>query len=470
MHKSSALPTELTSLTLAQACSLLQKGAVSPVELTQACLRRIERLDPALNAFITKTPELATEQAQAAENEIRRGSWRGPLHGVPIALKDLVDTAGVKTTAASAVFEARVPQQDAEVVRRLRNAGAVLIGKTNLHEFAYGGSGMVSHFGVTRNPWSQEHITGGSSSGSAAAVAAGMSFGALGSDTAGSIRLPAALCGMVGLKPTYGLVSVRGVIPLAWSYDHLGPMARTVEDAAILLESIAGYDPDDVNSRELSVGQYREQLDGGLKGIRAGVAREFFFEDLDAEVQALIEGALKVVGELTSELREITVPVDNDRTVHVCEAWTYHASLVAEHADRYQPETLRRIRSGEGKPTEAYIQKQRELEMLRRSAGRIFEQLDVVITPTSPVPAPTISELQQNADDLRRRELILLRNTRPFNVLGLPAISIPCGFTRTGMPVGLQIAGAAGADGTVLRVAHAYEQATRWHERRPQFD
>jgi aspartyl-tRNA(Asn)/glutamyl-tRNA(Gln) amidotransferase subunit A len=247
-------------------------------------------------------------------------------------------------------------------------------------------------------------------------------------------------------------------------------MTRTVEDAAILLQAIAGYDPKDVDSREMAVADYGAGLDESTKAWRAGVARKFFFQELDAEVEALVEGALNVVASLTSGVQDITIPVDADRTVHVCEAWAYHQGLVAEAADKYQPETLRRIRRGEGVSAEAYIGKRRELETLRRSAKDLFADVDVVITPTSPVPAPTIAEMQKNPDDLRRRELILLRNTRPFNVLGLPTISVPCGFTRAGLPVGLQITGGPGADATVLSVAHAYEQATQWHKRLPKLD
>src|SRR6266852_3554860 len=261
-----------------------RKRSLSPVELTTDCLARIERLNPKLNAFITVTAESALAQARQAEAEIRRGNWRGPLHGIPLALKDLIDTAGVRTTAASSLFKDRIPAEDAEVVRRLREAGAVLLGKQNLHEFAYGGSSMISAFGEVRNAWNAEHVAGGSSGGPATSVAAGLGYGAIGTDTAGSVREPAALCGVVGLKPTYGRVSARGVIPLSISLDHVGPIARTVADVAVILQAIAGFDAKDKASVDVPVEDYVAGLHKNLKPLRIGVPRKFFFEDLDPEV------------------------------------------------------------------------------------------------------------------------------------------------------------------------------------------
>lgn len=456
---------ELCALTLTEAAALVADRSVSPVELTQACLQRIERIGPALNAFITVTRDTALEQARLAAREIASGRYRGPLHGIPVALKDLIDTAGARTTAASALFQERVPAEDAAVVRRLKVEGAVLLGKTNLHEFAYGGSGVVSYYGAARNPWVREHITGGSSSGSAAAVAAGMCFAALGSDTAGSIRLPAACCGIVGMKPTYGLVSARGVVPLSWSYDHVGPMTRSVRDAALVLQAIAGYDAGDSTSRELPESDYGEALDQDTHSLRLGIVRQFFFDDLEPEVAAAINNALQVLETLTSVLSDASMPIDTDRTVQAAEAYAYHSQFLPERAGLYQPETLRRIQRGESVTAREYILKRIELDHLRRAAADLFADYDLLVTPTSPVTAPALAELQANPDDLRRRELVLLRNTRPFNVLGLPAVSVPCGFTRAGLPIGLQIAGAPGDDARVLQLAHAYETATQWHKR-----
>src|SRR5271168_2233768 len=448
----------------------LRRREVSPVELTCKCLERIEKLNPALNAFITVTAESASAEARIAEDEIARGEWRGPLHGIPIALKDLIDTAGTRTTAASAVFEHRVPAEDAEVVRRLRRAGAVILGKNNLHEFAYGGSSLVSFFGDVHNPWDMGHIAGGSSGGAAAAVAAGLCYAAIGTDTAGSIREPAALCGCVGIKPTYGRVSTRGVIPLSWSLDHVGPLAATVGDAAVVLQAIAGYDPLDVGSVDAPVSDYVSGLSDEIKNLRIGVPRDYFLDELDDEIRAAVDQALVVIGTLVAEVRDLRIEVSSDRTVQAAESYAYHADKVAKSPELYQPETLRRIRSGEKISAGEYIQRRRELDLVRRRAFEFFADVDLLVTPTMPIPAPAIADLRKDADALRPAELKLLRNTRPFNVWGLPAISVPCGFTKSGLPIGLQIAGPQWREEFVLRVAWAYESATEWHKRHPAVD
>ena len=447
---------------------MLRKGSVSPVELTTDCLARVERLNPTLNAFITVMADSALAQAGQAEAEIGRGEWRGPLHGIPLGLKDLIDTAGVRTTAASALFKDRIPTRDAEIVRRLRNAGAVLLGKLNLHEIAYGGSSLVSYFGAVRNAWNSDHITGGSSGGSATAVAAGLCCGAMGTDTAGSVREPAALCGVVGLKPTYGRVSSRGVIPLSISYDHVGPIARTVADAAVMLQTVAGFDAEDKTSADIPTEDYLAGLTrDGLKGIKIGVPRKFFFDDLDPEVASAAGEALSTLAALGAEIKDVTLAVPTDRKLQNAESYTAHADGIARTPELYQPETLRRLRTGQ-KVSEAEVFECRcELQQARREIAQVFADLDVLVTPTTPVPAPTIAELQQNPDQLRPRELLLLRNTRPFSVWGLPAISTPCGFARAGLPLGLQVAGPHWGEARVLRVAHAYEQATVWHKREP---
>jgi aspartyl-tRNA(Asn)/glutamyl-tRNA(Gln) amidotransferase subunit A len=448
--------------TIVELAPRLRRKEISPVELTRACLERIEKLNPMLNAFITVTAESALAEAQVAEIEIARGEWRGPLHGIPIALKDLIDTAGTRTTAASALFQDRVPAEDAEVVQRLRRAGAVIMGKNNLHEFAYGGSSLVSFFGDVHNPWDTAHIAGGSSGGSAAAVAAGLCYAAIGTDTAGSIREPAALCGCVGIKPTYGRVSARGVIPLSWSLDHVGALAATVGDAAAVLQAIAGYDALDAGSADVPVADYVSGLRDGTKKLRVGIPREHFYEELDEEVSAAVEAALVVIGELVQDVHDIKIEVTTDRTVQAAESFAYHAGHVARTPERYQPETLRRIRSGENISAAEYIQRRRELDEERRRAHDFFAGVDLLVTPTMPIPAPAIADLKKDPDALRPAELKLLRNTRPFNVWGLPAISVPCGFTKSGLPIGLQIAGAHWREDLVLRLAHAYEQAVNF--------
>ncbi len=446
---------------------LLRKGSVSPVELTIACLARIEKLNPTLNAFITVTGESALAEARQAESEIRRGEWRGPLHGIPLALKDLIDTAGVLTTAASLMFKDRIPGEDAGVVRRLKAAGAVLLGKQNLHEFAYGGSSMVSAFGEVRNAWNEECITGGSSGGSATAVAAGMGYGAIGTDTAGSIREPGALCGVVGLKPTHGRVSARGVIPLSSSLDHVGPIGRTVADVATILAAIAGYDAGDTASANAPVEGYVAALRKNFQPLRVGVPRKFFFDDLDKEVASATAHALSGLATLGAEIRDIELQVSTDRTLQSGESYAFHAEFAARSPELYQPETLRRILTGKNVSAEALLECRRELERARREIASVFADVDVLVTPTTPISAPTIAELKQHPELLRPRELLLLRNTRPINVWGLPAISVPCGFTEGGLPIGLQIIGPHWGEARVLQVAYAYEQATAWHKRQP---
>jgi aspartyl-tRNA(Asn)/glutamyl-tRNA(Gln) amidotransferase subunit A len=451
------MPTDITGLTLAEASELVRSQSASPVELTRACLQQIEERDSEINAFITLTAHAALQEAWQAETDIRRGRWLGPLHGIPLAIKDLVDTAGVRTTAASAVYAERIPEHDAEVVRRLRNAGAVLLGKTNLHEFAFGGSGIISHVGPARNPRNPAHITGGSSSGSAAALAANFCYGALGTDTAGSIRLPASFCGIVGFKPTYGRVSARGVIPLSWSYDHVGPMARTVRDTAMLLQALAGYDAGDVASQQFPVPDYGFALQQDSRQLRVGVERQFFCADLDPEVAACFNDALRRVERVVAGLWEIAIAVDTDRTVAKAETWAYHRQLAHDNPEAYQPETLRRVRACGDIHTFEYIEARRSLERMRRTVPGIFQRVDLLLTPTVPVPPPSFAELGAKPDELRSRELVLLRNTRPFNVLGLPTISIPCGITRAGLPVGLQISGRPWDEASVFCLAQALE-------------
>jgi aspartyl-tRNA(Asn)/glutamyl-tRNA(Gln) amidotransferase subunit A len=443
--------------TIVEVAELLRSRKVSPVELTRASLEKIEALNPILNAFITVTADLALEQAHAAEAEIQRGGWKGPLHGVPIGLKDIIDTAGIPTTAASLVYRERVPAENAVVVRKLDDAGAILLGKQNLHEFAYGGSSMISAFGEVHNPWSPDHIAGGSSGGSAAAVAAGMGYAAIGTDTAGSIREPAALCGVVGLKPTYNRVSAEGVVPLSVSLDHVGPLARSVADATLILQAIADGDG-------LPPPDFLHQWGRAKTKWRVGVARKFFFEDLDAEVGASVEAAVASIKAFAVEVRDVALQPDNDRTVQAAESYAFHAATVAKTPELYQPETLRRIKTGEKITSEEYQKKYAELKATRETIGKVFDEIDILVTPTTPIPAPRIAELKENPDLLRPRELVLLRNTRPFNVWGIPTISIPCGLTKSGLPIGLQLAGPPQREALLLQFAYACEQALGWEK------
>jgi aspartyl-tRNA(Asn)/glutamyl-tRNA(Gln) amidotransferase subunit A len=447
-------------LTLQEISSRFRERSLSPVELTRECLQRIERLNPQVNAYITVVADQALEDAMRAEQEILRSEIRGPLHGIPIGLKDIVDTAETRTTAGSAQYKDRIPDEDAEVVRRLRAAGAIILGKQNLHEFAYGGSSMISFFGEVRNPWDESRVAGGSSGGSAASVAAGLGFAAVGTDTAGSIRLPAAYCGVVGLKPTYGRVSARGVVPLSWSYDHVGPITNSVYDAAVMLQILAGYDSGDPASVDAPAPAFVEALQRRPAKLRIGVPRKFFFDELDSEVADVAEKAIAVFRELGAEIRDIHLEVSTDRTLSSAESWAFHEPMVARSPELYQAVTLARIKSGASTTAAAVLRARRELEAMRHSIETVFERVDFLLTPTVPIPPPKIADLQEHPESLRPQELIMLRNTRPFNVWGIPAISVPSGSTKDGLPVGLQLAAAAWREDILLQAAYAFEQAT----------
>ena len=462
---------DLAALTLKEASELVRRRAASAVELTEACLARIDRHDRAINSFITVTREQALAAAREADAEIRRGRRRGPLHGIPIALKDNIDTAGIKTTAASGVFKDRVPVEDAAVVVRLKQAGAVLIGKLNLHEFALGGTSAVTYFGPVRNPWALDRVAGGSSGGSAAAVAAEMCFGALGTDTGGSIRIPASLCGIVGFKPTYGRVSNRGVIPMAWTLDHVGPMCRTVEDAALLLAAIAGHDPLDPTSVDAPVPDYSGAMRVNARRLRVGVARTPFFENLSPEVARTVEAALGVVRTLTAGVMDVDIPAaGNIADVWTPEIYAYHLPWITKAPELYQTAT-RNLIQGAGKANAAtYAQARRHVDVVRREIRNVFAKVDVLVTPTQRgvaqliTPAPAAAGRAGGPPPAGGGGLI---NTAAFDIYGLPTISVPCGFSSDGLPIGLQISGSHFAESTVLALAHAYEQATDWHKRRP---
>lgn len=453
----------MLDLSISEAAELLRQKKISPVELTKACLDRIESLNPVLNAFITVTDEAAMAQARVAEDEMQRGHWRGQLHGIPIGLKDLIDTAGVLTTCGSELFADRVPTEDAEVVRRLKNAGAVVLGKQNLQEFAYGGTSASSYYGAVHNPWNLNHIAGGSSGGSAAAVAAGMCFGALGTDTGGSVREPAAFCGIVGLKPTYGRVSTRGVFPLSWSLDHVGPICRSVRDAAIMLEAIAGYDVQDVTSVDWPTEEYVNAL-SGKTDMRIGVVRQPFFTNIDMAIESAMNEAIEVIRGMSSRVIEVDLP-SVPTGVQAPEVYAVHKKYYANSPELYLPWMRQRLAQAATADTGAYVEDRFALERVRRTVNEVFAEVDLLITPTTPVPPITIEEASKMAPSLAGE--VWLRNTRPFNCYGLPTISIPCGFTNSGLPLGLQIAGPRFAEGRVLAFAHAFEQATAWHQLTP---
>jgi aspartyl-tRNA(Asn)/glutamyl-tRNA(Gln) amidotransferase subunit A len=437
----------MTFRSISEAAEQIRQRKISPVELTRECLETIDRLNPTLNAFITVTADSALAEAKKTEQEIQSGNWRGPLHGIPIGLKDLIDTAGVRTTAASGVFRDRVPSEDADVVKKLKAAGAVFVGKQNLQEFAYGSSSLISHFGPVRNPVNPEFIAGGSSSGSAAAVASGMCYAAIGTDTAGSIREPASICGVVGLKPSYGLASTRGIIPLSQSLDHAGPIARSVEDAAIVLNAIA-------ENRE----KYLRDIKSGIQDCVLGTPRKYFYEDLDPEIARAVERAVLSLAKDTKAVLEVECQIEQDRTVFNAESSAYHRDKMASSAELYDTETLRRLKSGEGVSDSQYQNALSHLREIRQKIGEMFRDVDLLITPTMPVLTPRISDLATDIPNLRQTEILLLRNTRPVNAWGLPAISIHCGTDSRGLPIGLQIIGPPNGERKVLRAAYAFEQ------------
>ena len=462
-------------LSIAELAPLIRGRKLSPVELVEAALERIERWNPRLNAFLTVTGQEARSAAARAEKEIRQGRYRGPLHGIPLSLKDNIWTRGVRTTAGSKILADFVPEEDAHVVTRLRRAGAVLIGKTNLHEFAYGVTTNNAHYGPARNPWDTERIPGGSSGGSAAATATGMCVASVGSDTGGSIRVPAALCGLVGLKPTFGRVSCHGVVPLAKSLDHVGPITRCVADAAILLCVLAGFDARDTNTTRMRVPDYAGGLKRRAHRLRLGWPREYFFDRLDEEVRRAIETARKSFESLGVVFEEVSLPllnqsVEPSTNMAFAEATHFHRSAGYYPARRsdYSKELIERLEAGEKVSALDYLRSFDVQKQVRAEFEAAFAQVDAILAPTVPIAAPRIDERKLRiGEEEETVRSALIRLNRPANFTGLPAISLPCGFTKQGLPIGLQIIGRAFDEARVLQLAHTFEQANPWRLRRP---
>ncbi|MCL6480151.1 MAG: amidase [Firmicutes bacterium] len=474
---------ELAFSSIAELAGLIRSRRVSPVELVEAMLARVEHLNPQLQAYLTVTGELARAQARAAEAEIRRGRWRGPLHGIPIALKDNIQTGGIRTTAGARFLAEFVPAEDAAVVARLQRAGAVLLGKTNLHEFAYGVTTENPHYGTTRNPWDVHRIAGGSSGGAAAAVAAGLAFASVGTDTGGSIRIPAALCGITGLKPTYGRVSLWGVVPLAPSLDHVGPLARSVEDVAILLGAIAGWDRRDPASVRRPVSDFYAALQGRqsrgkpLRGLRLGLARNFFLAQVQSEVAQSFWAAVEQFAKLGADVVDVHLPRLADAeeagtTISLAEAtWAHQqAGYFPAHAEAYSAEVRKRIELGAEVRAVDYLVARERQRQLQNELAEVFVRVHALLAPTVPVVAPRpgtqVVVLAGREETVRTA---LLRFNRPSNLAGCPAVSVPCGFAE-GLPVGLQLVGRWWEEAELLRLAHAYQQATGFHRQRPPLD
>jgi aspartyl-tRNA(Asn)/glutamyl-tRNA(Gln) amidotransferase subunit A len=458
-----------TGLTLSQAAAKVRAGAMTATELTEASLARIAVFDSKLDAFITVMKNQALAQARQLDAEQKAGKLRGPLHGVPVAIKDIIDTAGTRTTGGSALFEDRVPAEDATVVARLTAAGAVIIGKTNTQEFAMGG-GETSYWGPARNPWNLAHNTGGSSSGSGAAIAAFLSYGALGTDTGGSVRMPASYCGIVGLKPTYGLVPIRGVMPLTLSLDHCGPMTRTVEDTALMLNVLAGYDKLDITSVAHGKEDYLAQAAQPISGLKLGVPRTYF-DGLHPEVEQAVEAAVALLAKLTRGIADVNLPgVTHLGSLGTLgETFAYHEEYYKRAAAKYMLPERRRLATAAEADVKAvdYIRAKWEVELVRRKVDDAFADFDLVVLPTQRILPPPIDELVKRAQDPAPANPRVTSNCQPFNVYGIPAVSIPCGFSKAGLPIGLMIAGPHFAEGKVLALAQAYEKATEWHKRKP---
>lgn len=488
-------PLALTTLSLKQASAGIESRKFSPVDLTEAALDSARTLNPKTNAWIAILREKALAQAKTLADEQAAGKLRGPLHGIPVGIKDSIDTQGTRTTGASAVYEYRFPSEDAEVVRRLKAAGAIILGKNNMHEFDAGASSAVSYWGPVRNPWEPGHIAGGPSGGSAAAVATANCFAALGTDSGGGLRIPAAHCGVTGFKPTHGRVSLRGIIPFAWSLDHCGPLARSAEDAALLLQQIAGYDPLDIDSLDHPVPDFLAAIGAPVQSFRIGLAPQFF-DHLDDEIARAFEDALKVLEKLTKGAYEVGLPGLLHAGVAAAEIAAYHETVRGVNGGGFEPSTGRIFPAQDSTRAVDYIKGWRELTLIRRTIdAEVFrkQNFDVLLAPVTrhlpgtieddlvpggsgagsggggggrgggrgvtPAAAPAAGPARTGGDPEE--------NTKPFNYYGLPTISIPCGFSKDGLPIGLQIAATLFNEAAVLSLAHAYQQATDWHTRRP---
>ena len=466
-------PEDTCFLSIAEAADLIARRDLSPTELVDAHLERIYATDARLNSFVTVLESQAKVAAEKAEAQIRSGGQVGPLHGIPIGLKDLYYTKHVRTTMGSSIMGDFVPDYDATVVSRFVDAGAIVIGKMQLHEFASGPTSANIHHGPAHNPWDTERVTGGSSGGSGSSVAAGQVMAALGTDTGGSVRIPAALCGIVGLKPTFGRISRHGVYPLSWSFDTVGPMTRTVMDTALVMNAIAGHDPNDPYSSRQPKPDFTETLGQDIDGLRVGIPREHFFEILDPECERAMKEGAKVLEGLGATVEEVSIPLlekilSIGQAISGPEAAEIHLENLRNHAGQMDPQVSSRLAAGLLEPGIYYVRAQRARRAFNRQVAAVFEDVDVLLTPSEPIPAPKIGQEVSAVGGAEHSTIqILARMTRPFNVSGSPAVTVPADFSADGLPLGIQIAGRMFDEATVLRVAHAYEQATGWHTRRP---
>ncbi|MHB0870480.1 MAG: amidase [Chloroflexota bacterium] len=464
---------ELCFLTTAQQARLIRSREVSPVDMVDSVLRQIDRIDRRINGYITMMGETALAAAREAEAEIARGDYRGPLHGIPIALKDIIYARGVRNTAGSKILKDFIPSEDATVTTRLRQAGAIIVGKTNMHEFAFGPLSTNPHYGDVHNPWDLDRVTGGSSGGSAAAVAASMCSAALGSDTGGSIRIPAAFCGVFGIKPTYGRVSRYGVTPCAWSLDNVGPLSKTAEDSALVLSAIAGWDPRDPATSRKPVPDYAATLSQPVSGLKVAVLREYTIDPMEPEVVAGFQAALQVLRGMGMAVEEVSVPevesaIGASTAILFAEVTAYHQENMRTRRQDFGPDVRARLEQGSLIAATDYVNGQRVRRMLIDRFRALMKRYDAIVCPTEPATAPRLDqETVQYEGFAEPRPATATRHTRLFNLTSQPAASVPCGFAPNGLPIGLQIATAPFDEATALRIAHAYQMATEWHLRIP---
>jgi len=457
---------ELLKLTISEIAPMIQAREVSPVELAEAALAEAEQRQPTLNSFITIMREQAMEQAEQAEEELSRGEYRGPLHGIPIGIKDNIATAGITTTVGTKVLSDHVPDEDAEVVRRCQAAGAIIIGKENLEEFAAGATSNNPHYGAVHNPWGLDHVPGGSSGGGGANVAAGITFASLGTDLGGSVRLPGAFCGVVGLKQTFGRVSQRGLLVTSFNGDHIGPMTRSVRDSALVLQVIAGYDPLDPSTVPVPLDDYALVMERGIQGLTMGIPGNHYFDLLDPEVEAAVRRAIAALEELGVASREVNLPsmeyVGALRFSAMADSVVTHEPYITSRREDYSPDTLYRTLAGQFVLGRDYSKAMKVQRIIKEEHARVLQDVDFLVTPTAPMPAPRIDAETITVDGQPQKVRgpgsgHISRNTSPMNATGFPAITVPCGFSEAGLPIGLQFIGRPWEEGNIFRIAHAYE-------------
>lgn len=467
---------DLLKMTISQLAPKIQSREVSPVEVTEAALAEADRLQPTLNSFITILHEQAMEQAREQEAALARGEYRGPLQGIPIGIKDNIATSGIRTTLGTKVLADHVPKEDAEVVVRCREAGAIVLGKENMEEFAAGATSNNPHYGAVHNPWALDHIPGGSSGGSGANVAAGITFASLGTDLGGSVRLPGTFCGIVGLKQTFGRVSQRGLLVTSFNSDHIGPMTRSVADCALVLQVLAGHDPLDPSTVPVPVSDYSASLGKGLRGLTMGVPTNYYFDPIDPEVETAVRRAIAALEELGAQLEEISLPTMRYagalRIAAMADTFVTHEPYLKSHRQDYGPDVLYRTLPGQFVLGRDYSKSLKVQRLIKEEHARVLQRVDFLVTPTAPVPAPRIDAEYITMAGAQYRVRgpgsgLVSRNTSPMNATGLPTITIPCGFTQSGLPIGVQFITRPFEEALLFQVAHSYEEVSPSRDSRP---